>query len=111
MNAQVYDFDAIRTAVELLERISPEARLLALQNLCKNNGVWTIPERTEIYSPVLFEILLHRVPAVSNDPDELPSNWLKAAHTILKEAPVCPPCNQDCSQGRNCPARNTAKVA
>ncbi len=86
MTAMIYDFAAIRTAVELLEQITPEGRFLALKNLCVNNGIWTIPENPECYNPVFFEIGLHGVPATSTDPDQLVPNWLKAAHAILEDA-------------------------
>ena len=86
MTARIYDFTAIRFAVETIERMSPDSRLLALKNLTENNGIWTIPERSDCYVPVLFEISLYGVTAIADDPDRLAPNWLKAANAILRAA-------------------------
>ena len=87
MTARIYDFTEIRTAIEMLESVSSDGRLLALKNLCENNnGIWTIPEKPESYNPVFFEIALYGVPACATDPEQLAPNWLKAAHAILEGA-------------------------
>ncbi|OWV40410.1 hypothetical protein [Mameliella alba] len=83
----------IAATVELLDQVSPEARLLQLRNLCVNNGLWCAPEDARDYRPVLYEVQLFGVPALAETPEELPANWLRAARRILERpAPsaACP---------------------
>lgn len=77
------DIPRVQAALALLGDISPEARLLQLENLCVNNGTWSIPKNHRDYSPVLYEISLFGVPAIADDIERLPGNWLRAARNIL----------------------------
>lgn len=74
----------IASALDLMQRISPEARLLQLKNLAvNNNGIWTIPDDPSAYSPVLYEVSVFGVPAVVTDPADLPRCWMQSARNIL----------------------------
>ena len=86
--AQHLDFRRIAEVLALLEGCSPDAQLLHLKNLCENNGVWTVPEDQSRYSPVLYEVSLFGVPAISNDIERLPDNWQRAARNILRGLPA-----------------------
>ena len=77
------DIPRIEAALDALTRCTPDARLLALKNLCENNGTWTVPERPGTYSPVLYEISLFGVTAIADDIERLPHNWRLAARNIL----------------------------
>lgn len=81
------DIPRVQAALSLLNDISPEARLLQLENLCVNNGTWSIPKNHSDYSPVLYEISLFGVPAVADEIDALPRNWQRAARNILQSLP------------------------
>ncbi|WP_136440352.1 hypothetical protein [Pacificoceanicola onchidii] len=81
------DIPRIQAASELLSQISPDAQLIQLQNLCENNGIWTVPDDHSRYSPVLFEVSLFGVPAIADTAEDLPRNWLRAAGNILKDQP------------------------
>lgn len=81
------DVPRIELALDCLSDCSPESQLLALQNLCENNGVWTIPQDHSRYSPVLYEVSLFGVPAISDDIDRLPDIWQRAARNILRGLP------------------------
>ncbi len=81
------DIPRIKGALALLGGCSQEGRLLALQNLCENNGVWTIPQDHSRYSPVLYEISLFGIPATADDIERLPDNWQRAARNILSRLP------------------------
>ena len=74
----------LQNGVDLLERVSPDARLLALKNLVINNGgVWPIPELPELHPPVWYEVQLFGVTAVAEEKDLLPVRWIKAAKTAI----------------------------
>ena len=85
------DIDRIAATRDALLSCSPQNRLLALQNLCENNGVWTIPQDSSRYSPVLYEISLFGVAAIADDVQRLPDNWLRACANILQEFPPTRP--------------------
>ncbi|WP_147112161.1 hypothetical protein [Tateyamaria sp. syn59] len=78
----------IEFALTFLSDCNPDHRLLALQNLCENNGVWTIPQDRSRYSPVLYEVSLFGVAAISDDIQHLPDNWQRAARNILRSLPT-----------------------
>lgn len=80
------DVATLRGAVDLLEQVDPDARLSALENLAINNGTWSVPEDPRGYHPVIFEIQILGVPALSDTAEQLPANWLKAARNILNAA-------------------------
>ncbi|WP_299686726.1 hypothetical protein [uncultured Tateyamaria sp.] len=80
-----FDIPRIRATVDLVESIAPEDRLLHMKNLCVNNGIWTVPEDPKKYAPVLFEIGLFGVSAISGDVAQLPRNWLFAARNVLEQ--------------------------
>lgn len=82
------DIPRIQAALSLLSDVSPEARLLQLENLCVNNGTWSIPKNHSDYSPVLYEISLFGVPAIADDIERLPDNWMRAARNILRGLPA-----------------------
>jgi hypothetical protein len=82
------DFPRIAEALALLESCSADAQLLHLKNLCENNGVWTVPQDHNRYSPVLYEVSLFGVPAISDDIERLPDNWMRAARNILRGLPA-----------------------
>ncbi|MEP4195958.1 MAG: hypothetical protein ABJL99_10025 [Aliishimia sp.] len=74
----------LKSCVELLLSVTPEARLTSLKNLVVNNGgFWTVPETTDHTKPVLYEANLHGVPAFASDPEALPRNWIRAANNAL----------------------------
>lgn len=77
------DIPRVQEALYLLNKISAEAQLLHLKNLCVNNGTWSVPENHRDYSPVLHEITLFGVPAVTNEIEALPRCWMLAANNIL----------------------------
>ncbi|MBO9451471.1 hypothetical protein J7426_14450 [Tropicibacter sp. R16_0] len=78
------DFNAVDTAVQLLRKISPDARLLGLKNLCINNGgIWTVPEMLTDKRPCLFEAWVYGIPAIGTCPEDLPRNWMTAADNAL----------------------------
>lgn len=81
------DFDRIQAALDCLTNCSSDAQLLALKNLCENNGIWTIPQDHSHYSPVLYEVSLFGIPAMSDDVERLPDNWMRAARNILRGPP------------------------
>lgn len=81
------DRPRIKTALAVLSVISPEMQLLALKKMCQADGIWTIPEDGSRYNPVLYEISLHGVPAIANDPNDLARNWIRAARNVLKGQP------------------------
>ncbi|MDD9738457.1 hypothetical protein PVW47_01545 [Marinovum sp. SP66] len=81
--------------LDLLERIAPENRLSQFASLCRDNGLWSIPEPapagTKGYTPVLFEVSLFGVFAAARDVAELVPNWIRAARNTLRafsEAPA-----------------------
>jgi hypothetical protein len=78
-----FDLPRINAALTLLRNVSTEAQLLHLKNLCINNGTWTIPENHADYSPVLYEVTLFGVHAISDVIETLPNNWMRAADNIL----------------------------
>lgn len=84
------DFLRIRGAIDLLEQVAPDARLRTLQDLCVNNGIWTVPEdeRKSGYTPAYYEIQLFGVPALADDTDTLAVNWMRAARNVLRAAPA-----------------------
>ena len=75
-------------AVTMLELIPHESRLLAMQNLCINNGGrWDYTaDLPQVHQPCLFEIQLFGVPAMADNRDDLVRNWLLAANNILEAA-------------------------
>lgn len=81
------DIGRIAAAVDALERVDPEARLLALKNLSDNNcGRMDIPAMTDgalIYNPLIKSVEVFGVYAMADDLDELPKNWILAARNIL----------------------------
>lgn len=79
------NFDLIEVVALLLKEIPPESRLLALQNLCINNGgTWDYSiSQPYLAQPCLFEIRVLGVPAMADDRDRLAENWLRAASNIL----------------------------
>ncbi len=81
------DFPRVQAALALLSDVSPEARLLQLENLCVNNGMWTVPKNHSDYRPVLYEISLFGVFAAADDIEQLPANWQRAARNILRGLP------------------------
>ncbi|AKO96812.1 hypothetical protein MALG_01636 [Marinovum algicola DG 898] len=86
MNAEICPRQLSGT-LDLLERIDPENRLSQFASLCRDNGLWTIPEPppkgAEPYSPVLFEVSLFGVFAAARDVAELVPNWCRAARNTL----------------------------
>lgn len=79
------DIPRIRSAVELLDRVSPDTRLLHLKNLCINNsGIWAVPENPADYAPVHYEIGVFGVDVATETPADLPRTWMKAARNILR---------------------------
>jgi len=78
------DIPRVRATLMLLDDISPDARLIHLENLCVNNGTWPFPPNHSAYRPVLYEISLFGVSAVADDIDALPRNWQRAARNILQ---------------------------
>ncbi|WP_323764576.1 hypothetical protein [Marinovum sp.] len=74
--------------LDLLERIDPENRLSQFASLCRDNGLWSIPETppqgAKAYSPVLFEVSLFGVFAAARDVAELVPNWCRAASNTLR---------------------------
>ncbi|MEO0485300.1 MAG: hypothetical protein AAF092_05255 [Pseudomonadota bacterium] len=84
MTVTLYDVAKIHGALLLLEDCDPDIRLINLESLCINNdGTWCVPPRAEDYAPVLYEIQLFGVSAVSPDPAQLPVNWMRAAQAVL----------------------------
>ncbi len=84
------DVSRLEAAIELLEGISGAAQLLALKNLIiNNNGRWDLPSAAKrpdgkpVYDPALVSVELFGVYAMSDEADELPTNWLRAARNIL----------------------------
>lgn len=81
------DLARIRSTAELLQKVAPEAQLLALKNLILNNGgIWNVPENPSDYCPVLFEVCLFEVSAMATEANELPANWIRAALNTLQPA-------------------------
>lgn len=74
----------IAGALDLLETISPDSRLLQLKNLAQNNGVWAIPDGPVAHTPVLYEISIFGVHASALTIEELPRCWMKAAKATLE---------------------------
>lgn len=74
--------------LDLLERIAPENRMSHFASLCRDNGLWTIPETAPAgarnYNPVLFEVSLFGVFAAAGDVAELVPNWCRAARNTLR---------------------------
>lgn len=87
-DAAPLDRDRIAGAIDLLQRVTPDARLTALRNLCVNNGVWTVPDGDSEYSPVLFEVQLFGVAALADTADDLPRLWILAATATLHGLPA-----------------------
>lgn len=81
----------LHATLDQLEGRSPEAQLSELKALCIAHGTWTIPEigpeGVKRYSPVLYEISLFGVSAISDDIEGLPRNWLRAARATLTGLP------------------------
>lgn len=87
------DFPRLRDAHDLLSRVSAEARLIQLRNLVINNGgIWTVPDipGNSKRQPVLYEAGLFGVPAIAEDPADLPKNWLRAARNVLAAEGLTP---------------------
>lgn len=79
------DIPRVQETLVLFSRVSPEAQMLQMKNMCNNNdGIWAIPENPKDYQPVLYEMSLFGVPAIANDPNDLPNNWRRAAQNILE---------------------------
>ncbi|MGH1355341.1 MAG: hypothetical protein ACRBBS_09705 [Thalassovita sp.] len=79
------DFIRLRAAIDMLENVDSGARFLLLKSLCLANGVWTVPEDPDAYSPVWFEVGLFGVSAIAEQQDQLEVNWRIAARRILAE--------------------------
>lgn len=77
------DINKLRATLDLLRPMDAEAQLLAMKNLCENNGVWSIPSDHTLYSPVMYEISLWGISASATAIDELPTNWQRAARNFL----------------------------
>lgn len=87
------DISRIAGAVDALERMEPEARVLALKNLADNNGGRLDlpseargPDGAPIYDPLIKSVEVFGVYAMADKLDELPKNWMLAARNILSAA-------------------------
>ncbi|WP_299297471.1 hypothetical protein [uncultured Tateyamaria sp.] len=87
------NIDTIQNTVTLLQMVPEGSRLLALQNLCQNNGGrWDYAaDLPTPHRPCLYEIQVFGVPAMAEDRQDLPRNWLRAASNILEAAGITPP--------------------
>lgn len=82
------DIGRLDAIVEMLDEIPHDARLLAMRNLCQNNGGhWDIPSDMKADSEqILVTIHMFGVSAFAFNLDELSRNWLTAARNIVKAA-------------------------
>lgn len=81
-----YDYGRLQGALEVMQAVPAESRLLALKNLCMNNGVWNVPDAPSDYAPCLFEVSAFEISAHAAEPAELPRNWMEAASNVLRNA-------------------------
>ena len=81
---QQINLSTIAQAVQRLEQFDRARQLSELKALCEQYGVWTIPLDGSNYSPVLYEISLFGVAALTDRIEQLPRNWIRAAKNILR---------------------------
>lgn len=76
----------IRDVVDLLKHVPADNRLLAIQNLCDNNGGRWDPRISlpDLKQPCLYEIQVFGVPAMAENVEDISANWLRAANNILE---------------------------
>jgi hypothetical protein len=75
--------DSIADAILILENTKSDARFDMLKALCLDYGVWGIPDDTTNHCVAMYEVQLLGVPAIGDDPTQLPRNWISNAKSMI----------------------------